>query len=125
MITDEKFDLNKIERVAMYASVFSNPHRLMIIKKIALENECITNELQLDLPIKRTAVVQHLQELKKVGILRGNVKGKKVYYCIDYEKLHEIQELLCAALTLPTPEFVCCPDLISTDDLILNSNLKF
>ncbi|MBX3043368.1 MAG: helix-turn-helix transcriptional regulator [Candidatus Kapabacteria bacterium] len=118
MLTDDNFDDKMIAEVAAYASVLSNPMRLMIIRKIALENECITSDLQLDLPIKRTTIIQHLQELKNIGILRGNIKGKKLYYCIDYEKLHQIKLFLDSALSLPTPEFNCCVDLIDTNSIL-------
>jgi ArsR family transcriptional regulator, arsenate/arsenite/antimonite-responsive transcriptional repressor len=118
MLTDKIFDETKLHDVAFYANAISNPMRLMIIRKIATENECITSDLQIDLPIKRTTVLQHLNELKKAGILRGNVKGKKLYYCLDYEKLNEIRNLLNDVLSLPEPQFVCLPELISADSLL-------
>ena len=118
MLTDKIFDEAKIDEVAFYANAISNPMRLMIIKQIAHKNECITGDLQLDLPIKRTTIIQHLNELKKAGILRGNVKGKKLYYCIDYDKLNDIKKLLNSALSLPEPQFVCLPEIISADSLL-------
>lgn len=118
MLTDDKYNFLKIEEVATYFNALSNPYRLMILKKIASENECITSDLQIDLPIKRTTIIQHLQELKKVGLLRGNVKGKKLYYCIDYERLNEIREILCDAIALPIPEFSCCLDIIQPESLL-------
>ncbi|GAB1370324.1 hypothetical protein MASR1M45_03840 [Candidatus Kapaibacterium sp.] len=114
MLTDKKFDLKKMEEASIYANAFSNPMRLMILKTIATSNECITGELEFELPIKRTTIVQHLQELKKIGVLKGNVKGKKIYYCIDYDRINYIKSLLCEAIDIPEPNYVCCEDKFET-----------
>lgn len=119
MLTDKKFNEAKINEISAYADAISNPYRILIIKKIAERNECITGDLELELPIKRTTVVQHLQELKKVGILRGNVKGKRVYYCLDYDKLKYIRQELQDILTIPEPGFVCCESEIINEVSIL------
>ena len=47
----------------------------------------------LDLPLAQATVSQHLKVLKEAGIIRGQVDGPRVCYCLDPKALERVKEL--------------------------------
>ena len=45
------------------------------------------------LPLAQSTVSQHLKELKRVGIVQGEIDGPKICYCLDNEKIKKIKSL--------------------------------
>jgi predicted transcriptional regulator len=50
----------------------------------------MTGDITRELPLSRTTVNQHLAELKDIGLIRGEISGAKVNYCLNYKKLEEL-----------------------------------
>jgi DNA-binding transcriptional ArsR family regulator len=76
------------QELAQIAKVFSHPARIAIVKLLAERQECIVGDIAQEFPfLSRTTVSQHLQELKQAGIIRGEIEGVKVCYCLDMPKL--------------------------------------
>jgi len=50
------------------------------------EKECICREVVNELPLSQSTVSQHLKELKNAGLIKGEIDGPRVCYCIDREK---------------------------------------
>ena len=46
------------------------------------------------LPLAQATVSQHLKELKRVGLIKGNVDGPKTCYCINNEEIKKTYEEL-------------------------------
>ena len=88
----EEFD-NNLQELAHIAKVFSHPARLAILKYLAEQKTCISGDISNHLPLSRTTVSQHLQELKKAGLIQGTIDGLKVCYCIDCKNLANVQSL--------------------------------
>jgi len=87
-----KFELFDIE-LQEYARIFkalSHPARLRIIHYLAECKSCISGDISNELPLSRTTVNQHLTELKKLGLINGEVSGVKVYYCLNFDKMNEM-----------------------------------
>ncbi|MHC1703087.1 MAG: ArsR/SmtB family transcription factor [Tenuifilaceae bacterium] len=84
-------DLQDISTIAKF---LSHPARLAIIQYLAKTNTCISGDITSEIPLSRTTVSQHLQELKKAGIIDGEVDGVKVCYCLNPAKLLEIRNLI-------------------------------
>ena len=51
-------------------------------------------------------ISQHLAEIKKIGLLRGNFEGKNLCYCIDKERWDALHELFSSFFTRIGAE--CC-----------------
>ena len=81
-------------RVADIAKALANPARIAIIQHIAAKQSCICNDLVEELPLSQSTISQHLNELKRVGLIKGEVDGPKVCYCIDNEVWEEAKEAL-------------------------------
>jgi len=77
-------------RIAELAKAFAHPARVAIIEHLLREKTCICNDLVEVLPLSQATVSQHLQELKRIGIIRGEVNPPKVCYCIDEEVWQEL-----------------------------------
>jgi len=54
-------------------------------------NACVCGDLVEVLPLSQSTVSQHLRELKRVGIIQGNIEGTKTCYCINPEVWKEAQ----------------------------------
>ena len=100
------------ESLQMKANLFkvlAHPARLQILQFLAKSKTCISGDISEELSLGRTTVNQHLSELKKAGLIQGQVEGVKTNYCLDYEKIEEMKNLLSGFLDeFQTPEGFCC-----------------
>ena len=78
------FDTEQQE-IARIAKVLSHPARVAILEHLAKTKSCISGDIALELPLSRTTVSQHLQELKNAGLIKGEIEGLTVCYCINAE----------------------------------------
>ena len=94
-------------RLAEIAKALSHPARITILNLIAKRNECICGEIVDVLPLAQATVSQHLKELKRVGLIKGEIDGPRSCYCIDPEAIGEAQTLL--GQFLGTVQSCCTP----------------
>ena len=73
--------------IADFSKAIAHPARLAILQTLAAKNTCICGEIVEVLPLAQATVSQHLKELKTIGLIKGEVDGKKSCYCIDYGAL--------------------------------------
>jgi DNA-binding transcriptional ArsR family regulator len=88
----EEFEV-ELQEMAKTAKVLSHPARLAIIKYLAEQKTCISGDISNEIPLSRTTVSQHLQELKEAGLIKGTIDGLKVNYCICNSKLKKVKEM--------------------------------
>lgn len=81
------------QEIARIAKVLSHPARIAIIQFLAKKQVCISGDISNELPLSRTTVSQHLNELKEAGIIQGEVNGLNVCYCLDLKVLEHIKNL--------------------------------
>lgn len=91
MIKKELFN-DSLQQLAEIARALSHPARLQILQYLASQSSCISGDISNELPLSRTTVSQHLQELKKLGIIKGEVTGIKVKYCLNQDVIQQINE---------------------------------
>lgn len=84
---------DKIGRMAEFAKCLSHPARIAILKALAERNTCICGEIVEILPLAQSTVSQHLKELKKCGLVIGEIDGPRSCYCINDDRLVELEEL--------------------------------
>lgn len=78
----EEFTL-KDNRIANYAKALAHPARIAILKLLIQKQACICGDIVEELPLSQSTVSQHLKELKQAGLIKGDIEGAKVCYCID------------------------------------------
>ena|SRR5690606_22283366 len=89
----QSFDTRQ-NKLANYAKVIGHPARVAILEYLLKHNSCICNDLVEELPLSQSTISQHLKELKQVGIIKGEIEGPKMCYCIDEKVWGEAQEML-------------------------------
>ncbi|MTG99468.1 MULTISPECIES: ArsR/SmtB family transcription factor [Myroides] len=82
-ITKSELFSEKKNRLAAMFKVLAHPARLAILQYIINQKACICNDLVDELGLAQSTISQHLKELKASGIIKGNIEGKSVCYCID------------------------------------------
>jgi ArsR family transcriptional regulator, arsenate/arsenite/antimonite-responsive transcriptional repressor len=80
----------KLNSAAILFKALAHPARLAILRYLAEIKVCMTGDISDELPLSRTTVSQHLKELKNSGLIRGQVDGVKVNYCLNPEKIKEL-----------------------------------
>lgn len=88
MFTDKQNELARI------AKVLAHPARVAILEYISKQDACICTDLVDIIGLAQPTISQHLNEIKKIGLLKGTFEGKNLCYCIDQERWKDIQETL-------------------------------
>jgi DNA-binding transcriptional ArsR family regulator len=83
-------------RLAELAKALAHPARIAILKMLAAKNACICGEIVDELPLAQATVSQHLKELKNVGLIKGEIDGPKVCYCLNDDGIKELRTLWAA-----------------------------
>ncbi|MBS1600193.1 MAG: winged helix-turn-helix transcriptional regulator [Bacteroidetes bacterium] len=84
----------KDNRVSKYAKALSHPARVAILKLLIQKQACICGDIVDELPLSQSTVSQHLKELKEAGLIKGDIEGVKVCYCIDEKEWNTAKSLL-------------------------------
>lgn len=80
--------------VAEFAKAISHPARLSILKFLAQSKTCISGDISEHLPLSRSTVFQHLQALKDLGLIQGNIEGVRVNYCLKYCQIKKYLDIM-------------------------------
>ena len=78
--------------LADVAKTLSHPARIEILKILTDINVCMCGDIVDKLPLAQATVSQHLKELKRVGLIKGEIEGPKVCYCIDQKVLEKAKK---------------------------------
>lgn len=73
----------KENRLAKYAKALGHPARIAILQFLSKRQSCMCGDIVEELPLSQSTVSQHLKELKEAGLIKGEIDGAKVCYCID------------------------------------------
>jgi ArsR family transcriptional regulator, arsenate/arsenite/antimonite-responsive transcriptional repressor len=85
---------NNQNRLAELAKALAHPARIAILEFLAKQSTCICGVIVEELPLSQATVSQHLAELKRVGLIKGEIEGPKVCYCIDKKAWQEAKQIL-------------------------------
>ncbi len=77
--------------LAMAAKVLAHPARVAILEYISKQDSCICTDLVDEIGLAQPTISQHLNEIKKIGLLDGTFEGKTLCYCINREKWEQLQ----------------------------------
>ena len=78
----EEFTI-KQNKIAKYTKALGHPARVAILELLIKKQACICGDIVEELPLSQSTVSQHLKELKDAGLIKGDIEGTKVCYCID------------------------------------------
>ncbi len=95
---NHKFD-KETQEIARIAKALSHPARIAILKYLAKCKTCISGDISKEIPLSRTTVFQHLQELKKLGLIHGEIDGLKINYCLCHHNIEKYRKFFTDFLT--------------------------
>jgi len=84
----------KDNRLAKYAKALAHPARIAILQLLAKKQTCICGDIVDEIPLSQSTVSQHLKELKDAGLIKGDIEGATVCYCIDDKEWKIAQQSL-------------------------------
>jgi DNA-binding transcriptional ArsR family regulator len=103
----EEFSV-KDNRVAAYAKALSHPARVAILKLLLKRKACICGDIVDELPLSQSTVSQHLKELKSAGLIKGDIEGVKICYCVDAEEWAKAKLFLNEFFETNAGQGSCC-----------------
>jgi ArsR family transcriptional regulator, arsenate/arsenite/antimonite-responsive transcriptional repressor len=90
--TDQFTD--KQNELAILLKALAHPARIAIIEYIIKTDNCICGDIVNELPLAQPTVSQHLKELKSAGLIKGNIEGTSICYCLDEKTWNKFQKIL-------------------------------
>ncbi len=84
------------EKLSRYGKALSHPVRVFVMDFLAnnLDRCCYSGDMAEELPIARSTLSEHLKELKKAGLIQGEINPPYIKYCINRENWEEARLLL-------------------------------
>ncbi len=105
-ISKSELFTEKQNEIATLAKAISHPARVAILEYLLKANACICNDIVNELPLAQPTISQHLKELKNAGIIKGNIEGNAICYCINEPIFAKIKSLFGENFPSSTP--TCC-----------------
>ncbi len=95
MITEKQHYTENQKKMARYAKAMAHPVRIFILDFLAdnIDKCCYSGDMAEELPIARSTLSEHLKELKKSGLIQGEINPPYIKYCIRKENWEEAKEL--------------------------------
>jgi DNA-binding transcriptional ArsR family regulator len=98
----------KENKLAKYAKALAHPARIAILKLLAGRQTCVCGDIVDELPLSQSTVSQHLKELKEAGLIKGEIDGAKVCYCIDEKEWKTAQAYINQLFDTYKGDSKCC-----------------
>ncbi|SHI70900.1 ArsR/SmtB family transcription factor [Algibacter luteus] len=95
--------------IALFAKVFGHPARVSILQHLFKINTCVCGDLVEEIGLAQPTISQHLKELKHLGLIKGNVEGTSVCYCINQDNWKAMKKVMTEFLNQDlTQKQDCC-----------------
>lgn len=82
---------NKQNEIAILAKALGHPARIAILEYLLKVDTCICGDIVNELPLAQPTVSQHLKELKNADLIKGDIEGNTICYCINDKALNKLQ----------------------------------
>ncbi len=83
----------QVNQLADMAKVLSHPARISILNYIGDCDGCLCKDISEKIKLSQPTTSQHLQVIKKSGLLKSKFSGKSQYYTINKDKLTALKDL--------------------------------
>lgn len=114
-LNNEKMGISKTEifsegqnEIATFSKVFGHPARVAILQHLFRINTCICGDLVDEIGLAQPTISQHLKELKNLGLIKGNIEGTSICYCIDIENWTKMKQVMLQFLDQDISKETCC-----------------
>jgi ArsR family transcriptional regulator, arsenate/arsenite/antimonite-responsive transcriptional repressor len=93
--------------LAIILKALAHPARIAIVEYLLEVNSCICGDIVEKLPLAQPTISQHLKELKNAGIIKGNIEGNSICYCLD-EKVFQLLKQYFDQINTYFQDKKCC-----------------
>jgi predicted transcriptional regulator len=83
-MSKEKLSIEQ-EQLSRFAKALAHPVRVAILQMLAKQTHCYHGDMSEILPVAKSTLSQHLNELKEAGLIQGTFTPPTVKYCINEE----------------------------------------
>jgi|SRR5690606_4835042 ArsR family transcriptional regulator len=95
--------------MATLFKALGHPARVAIIEYLMKVDTCICGDIVNELPLAQPTVSQHLKELKNAGLIKGNIEGNAICYCINEKAIERLQNYFTnVTMKLTSKKTNCC-----------------
>lgn len=94
-------------QIATVAKALGHPARIAIIEYLLKVNACICNDIVDELPLAQSTISQHLKELKNAGLIKGEIEGNSICYCINETTFNVLKEYFSRIIFTVTNQKCC------------------
>ncbi len=95
-------------KLAKYAKALSHPARVAIIRLLIEKQACVCGDIVDELPLSQSTVSQHLKELKEAGLIKGDIEGVRICYCIDEAEWEQAKQYIGGLFEAYTASRIRC-----------------
>lgn len=99
---------DKQNAIATLTKALGHPARIAIIEYLIKVDTCICGDIVNELPLAQPTVSQHLKELKNAGLIKGEIEGNSVCYCIDEKALAKLHTYFAGITAKLEKRKNCC-----------------
>ncbi|NDP27619.1 MAG: winged helix-turn-helix transcriptional regulator [Flavobacterium sp.] len=92
------FTTNQVD-TARFSKALGHPVRIAILQLLNSQSCCYHGDMAEELPIAKSTLSQHLNELKDAGLIQGTITPPTVRYCINRQNWNLAIRLLNELLT--------------------------
>ena len=82
------------EELAMLSKALGHPARVQIMRMLVRREACICGDIVDELPLAQSTVSQHLKVLKEARLIRGEIDGPRVGYCVEPRTMRRLKALV-------------------------------
>jgi len=96
MVAPELFNTDHHKKLARYAKALSHPVRVYILDYLVknIDKCCYSGDMAENLPIARSTLSEHLKELKRAGLIQGEINPPYIKYCINRANWEEAKQMM-------------------------------
>lgn len=96
MQTTKEYYTVRQAKLARYAKALSHPVRVFILDYLGKNTHrcCYSGDMAEELPIARSTLSEHLKELKKAGLIQGEINPPYIKYCLNRQNWKEARTIM-------------------------------
>jgi ArsR family transcriptional regulator, arsenate/arsenite/antimonite-responsive transcriptional repressor len=97
-VPTDKYFTTEQEQTARFAKALGHPVRVAIMQLLHSQACCYHGDMADELPIAKSTLSQHLNELKDAGLIQGDITPPTVKYCVNKTNWKLAKKLLSELL---------------------------
>lgn len=106
IMTNKKLSVEQ-EQLARFAKALGHPARIAILQMLANHICCYHGDMSELLPVAKSTLSQHLNELKDAGLIQGTISLPRVKYCINRENWERAKAMFSELFSKIKKDSIC------------------